>query len=250
MPPGARSGNLSRHNALLAWCFAASIVVHALVAAMLPGWHAVKEAPPIPLSVELRVPPPPEIVPPKLLPVEPPPPVRAKPAPPKPEPVKPVQRAQRPVEPERAPILTAAPEVPAAPAVPAVPTVPTVPAVPVVPEPKPTPPPEPPRAPPAPVAAPPAPVTPPRSDAGYLNNPKPFYPLAAKRRGEEGTAFVKVMVTADGRAKDVALDRSSGSPALDEAALAAVRGWRFVPARQGTQAVEAPYVVPVVFKLE
>jgi protein TonB len=93
-------------------------------------------------------------------------------------------------------------------------------------------------------------VTPPRSDAGYLNNPKPVYPLAAKRRGEEGTAYVKLMVTADGRAKDVVLGQTSGSPALDEAAVAAVRLWRFVPARQGTQTIEAPYLVPVVFKLE
>jgi protein TonB len=83
-----------------------------------------------------------------------------------------------------------------------------------------------------------------------LNNAKPVYPLAAKRRGEEGTAYVKLVVTADGRAKDVALDRTSGSPALDESAVTAVRGWRFVPARQGTLAIEAPYVVPVVFKLE
>lgn len=233
----------SHDTALLAWCIAGSVAAHVFVLTVMPGWKTTQETPPVPLTVELRRPPP-EIVPPKLLPVETRPVVKERVTPPKPAPAKPVPRDERPVEPVRAPLLTAAPETPPAPAAPVVPVSP------VTSEPKPAPPPEAPRPAPALVVTAPAPVTPPRSDAGYLNNPKPAYPLAAKRRGDEGTAYVKLMVTADGRAKDVALDRTSGSQALDEAALSAVRTWRFVPARQGTQAVEAPYVVPVVFRLE
>jgi protein TonB len=93
-------------------------------------------------------------------------------------------------------------------------------------------------------------ATPPRSDAAYLNNPRPAYPLAARRRGDQGTVFVRVLVTAEGLPASVGLDKSSGYPALDDAALSAVKSWRFVPARQGAQPIESPYVVPVVFKLE
>jgi protein TonB len=101
-------------------------------------------------------------------------------------------------------------------------------------------------------AAPPAqaPLAPPRFDADYLNNPAPAYPLAAKRRGEEGKVVLRVQVGPDGRAGDVVIAASSGFPLLDEAALAAVRGWRFVPARRGEAAVAASVLVPLRFKLD
>jgi protein TonB len=99
-------------------------------------------------------------------------------------------------------------------------------------------------------AAAPVPATPPRSDAAYLNNPRPAYPLAARRRGDQGTVLIRVIVTAEGLAANAHIEKSSGHPSLDEAALTAVKSWRFVPARQGGQAIESPYVVPVVFKLD
>ncbi len=109
----------------------------------------------------------------------------------------------------------------------------------------------------APVTAPPvaAPrvepvVTPPAFNAAYLRNPPPRYPPAARRNGDEGTVMLRVLVTIDGAAARVELDRSSGSALLDGAAQDAVRGWRFVPARRGTQNVEDWVRVPVVFRLE
>jgi protein TonB len=45
----------------------------------------------------------------------------------------------------------------------------------------------------------------------------------------------------------VDIKQSSGFPRLDEAARAAVERWRFVPARQGTEAVEASVLVPLHF---
>lgn len=103
-------------------------------------------------------------------------------------------------------------------------------------------------APPAP-PSPPAPPTPPRFDAAYLNNPAPVYPPMARRMGQEGRVLLRVHVTAEGTAGDVRLHTSSGSSLLDEAAIAAVRKWRFVPARQGADAVAAWVQVPVSFKL-
>lgn len=93
-------------------------------------------------------------------------------------------------------------------------------------------------------------LTPPSFSAAYLRNPPPRYPPAARRNGDEGTVMLRVRVTADGAAAQVELDRSSGFPLLDGAALDAVRGWRFVPARRGTRSIEDWVRVPVVFRLE
>ena len=87
-------------------------------------------------------------------------------------------------------------------------------------------------------------------NAAYLRNAPPRYPLIARRNGVEGTVRLKVFVTREGRPTEVQLDQSSGSAALDTAALDAVKTWQFVPARRGQEAIESWVVVPVVFKLE
>jgi periplasmic protein TonB len=99
-------------------------------------------------------------------------------------------------------------------------------------------------------AIPAEPVTPPRVDVAYLKNPAPVYPSASARLREQGTALLKVLVSSQGAAIEVAIERSSGSPRLDEAALQAVRRWRFVSARRGSEAVEAWVLVPVEFELQ
>lgn len=106
-----------------------------------------------------------------------------------------------------------------------------------------------PLAPPAP-PAPPAEPSPPRFDADYLDNPKPVYPRLARRMGEEGKAVLRVQVAASGLPTAVELHASSGSPRLDEAAMDAVRRWKFVPARRGDEAVAATVLVPIEFSLK
>jgi protein TonB len=107
-------------------------------------------------------------------------------------------------------------------------------------------------APPAPrKAEAPAPaITPPSLNAAYLRNPPPRYPAASRRNGEQGTVLLKVLISREGEALKVEVDKSSGWPNLDVAALDAVRGWRFVPARRGNETIEMSYIVPVVFRLE
>jgi protein TonB len=83
----------------------------------------------------------------------------------------------------------------------------------------------------------------------YLRNPKPAYPLIARRLRLEGTTIVRVLVSPAGKAEIVQLGTSSGSNVLDQAALNAVREWSFVPARQGNQPVSAWVDVPVRFRL-
>jgi protein TonB len=59
-----------------------------------------------------------------------------------------------------------------------------------------------------------------------------------------------VRVSAQGQAESVQVRQSSGFERLDEAAMAAVRQWRFVPARRGEEPIAASVLVPLVFKLE
>ena len=77
----------------------------------------------------------------------------------------------------------------------------------------------------------------------------PVYPPRCLRMGIEGTVRVRVLVGEDGRVQEVTVGKSSGDAALDEAALEAVRYWRFEPAKRDGVPVRAWAVVPIEFKL-
>jgi len=77
----------------------------------------------------------------------------------------------------------------------------------------------------------------------------PRYPDAARRRGEQGRVMLHVSVSADGLPTEVELAHSSGHHALDEAAVSAVKRWRFVPASQGGRPIAGIADVPVRFQL-
>lgn len=83
----------------------------------------------------------------------------------------------------------------------------------------------------------------------YLRNPPPQYPAESRKLREQGVVLLKVTVTENGRPASVQLQRSSGFPRLDEAALKAVRRWEFKPARVGLTAVACAVEVPVRFGL-
>jgi protein TonB len=68
--------------------------------------------------------------------------------------------------------------------------------------------------------------------------PPPEYPRLARRRGWQGTVLVEVEVTTDGHVSQCHIKQSSGRQVLDEAALSAVRGWRF---RNGPGVTEVPF---------
>lgn len=85
--------------------------------------------------------------------------------------------------------------------------------------------------------------------AALPGNPAPVYPLPARRAGREGRTVLRVLVDASGNCSEAHILASSGTPSLDEAALAAVRRWRFHPARLDGQAVEKSLDVPVAFSL-
>lgn len=99
-------------------------------------------------------------------------------------------------------------------------------------------------------AGPTSAYVPPSFGASYLHNPKPAYPLMARRRGLQGLVRLDVKVNAEGIPTSVKIKDSSGHEALDEAALTAVWHWRFAPARRGGEAVDGSVVVPVRFNLD
>ncbi|MBW8354340.1 MAG: energy transducer TonB [Pseudomonas sp.] len=214
---------------------AAALLLHAAVI----YWLSQKPTPVLPIvppeippmTIEFSHPAPPVVEPPPPVPVqpvvEPPPPVEdelaVKPPPPKPVP-KPKPKPVPKPEPKPAPKpvqQTPAPPQPAAPV-----------AVP---------------APPAPPA--PAPVTPASASAAYLKNPAPEYPSLAQRRGWEGSVLLRVHVLASGKPGEIQIQKSSGRQQLDDAALAAVKRWSFVPAKQGDVAQDGWVSVPIDFKI-
>lgn len=124
------------------------------------------------------------------------------------------------------------------------------------PAPEPTPP-----APPAPPPAAPAPAAPaigkPTMDLAAPKNvahlscniAQPDYPAMSRRRGETGTALVKLTVGLTGKIDTVTLQKSSGSSRLDDAALDAVRSSTCTPYKENGEAIRATATVPFVFSL-
>ncbi|ACT49010.1 energy transducer TonB [Methylotenera mobilis] len=92
-------------------------------------------------------------------------------------------------------------------------------------------------------------IEPPSFGAAYLNNPAPTYPMSARRMGEQGKVLLKVLVSEDGKATTVQVDRSSGHSKLDEAAVEAVKKWSFVPAKRSNKPMSAYVLVPINFSL-
>jgi protein TonB len=101
-------------------------------------------------------------------------------------------------------------------------------------------------------ATPPSPVVldaEPDYRADYLNNPRPPYPMVARRMGYHGKVVLDVEVLAEGKAGDVKLHQSCGYDILDNA-VQTVKTWRFTPARRFGQAVTQRFLVPIKFSLE
>jgi len=62
---------------------------------------------------------------------------------------------------------------------------------------------------------------------------------AAVVQGSEGVVAVRALVLSTGEVRTVDVTGSSGSDALDRAAVDAVRGWRFAPATRDGAPIDA-----------
>ncbi len=90
----------------------------------------------------------------------------------------------------------------------------------------------------------------PTRGARPVHAPPPTYPRASLRLGEQGAVLCRLHVGPGGHVAHVELVRSSGHERLDEAALAALRTWRFEPALAAGVAVPEVYPHRVVFRLD
>ena len=90
----------------------------------------------------------------------------------------------------------------------------------------------------------------PSTDADYLNNPRPAYPPLSKRMGEQGKVVVRVLIGADGLPQKADIRTSSGFERLDQAALATVMKWRYVPGKRAGVPEAMWFNVPINFVLE
>ncbi len=84
----------------------------------------------------------------------------------------------------------------------------------------------------------------------YRTNPKPEYPALARRMGHTGVVRLKVRVLGDGTVGGISIEKSSGSPVLDVAALDAVKEWTFVPGRWLGFPTPMWVMVPIHFSLD
>ncbi len=77
-----------------------------------------------------------------------------------------------------------------------------------------------------------------------------FYPEAARRRGRQGTVVVRFDVDRLGRVSNANLVHDSGSPVLDQAALALVRDASLPPFPADMPSSEESVTVPIRYQLE
>jgi TonB family protein len=78
----------------------------------------------------------------------------------------------------------------------------------------------------------------------------PRYPAGLAEDGVEGIVILRVAVSAEGRATEVRVEKSSGHVTLDDAAMARVREWRFTPATKDGAPVAGEVLVPVEFRAD
>lgn len=102
--------------------------------------------------------------------------------------------------------------------------------------------------PPAP-AGPPAPVSRGDLSSSMIHAPPPRYPYESRRKREQGTVVLAVTLATDGTVEDIRVARSSGHRRLDEAALGAVRKWRWSPTMRDGQPVRVRGTVEIPFVL-
>jgi len=87
--------------------------------------------------------------------------------------------------------------------------------------------------------------------ASQASSPSPAYPAISRRLGEQGRVLVRARVLASGDTAEVQLHQSSGVDRLDAAAIAAVKQFRFNPARtRSGRAVDSWVTLPIQYTLK
>ena len=84
----------------------------------------------------------------------------------------------------------------------------------------------------------------------YKINPKPTYPMIARRNGYAGVVLLRVLILESGKVGKIALEKSSGHEILDKSALDAVKNWIFIPSSRNGVTISSWVTVPIKFELK
>lgn len=83
-----------------------------------------------------------------------------------------------------------------------------------------------------------------------IHNPPPRYPRLARRRGLEGEVVVEVTILPDGTCADVKVVEHAGVGSFADAALDALRKWKFRPATRDGDPIAFIQRVRFIFRLK
>ena len=86
-----------------------------------------------------------------------------------------------------------------------------------------------------------------QSNVKVLKKVEPVYPVKAQEFEIEGIVVLKCFINTEGRVDKVQIMRSI--EVLDQAAIDAVKKWKFEPAMQGGKPVAVQVNIPVTFRL-
>jgi bla regulator protein BlaR1 len=83
-----------------------------------------------------------------------------------------------------------------------------------------------------------------------LHTTPPVYPKEARKEKLEGMTVVKSVIDEQGQVNDPIVEKSSGHPSLDQAAVDSVSTWKFKPATLNGEPVKVYYWLTINFKLD
>lgn len=95
--------------------------------------------------------------------------------------------------------------------------------------------------------APPQPASPALQSKALVKSVAPVYPPEARKSGIQGTVRLSAIIAKDGTLKE--LSYVSGPCSLADAAMTAVRQWRYKPTAMNDELVEVATTIDVVFTL-
>jgi TonB family protein len=81
-------------------------------------------------------------------------------------------------------------------------------------------------------------------------NPRPPYPLASRRLGEQGAVDLQLCLSQQGHVESVVVIKSSGYGRLDQSALETIKTWKFLALEVMKAPVSDCYRLPIYFRLE
>jgi protein TonB len=87
------------------------------------------------------------------------------------------------------------------------------------------------------------------SQPQVIGRVNPAYPYAARQKNLEGVVIVRFLVDVEGKVTRASVVQANPTQIFDQAALEAVRKWRFAPAQLDGEKVATWMSVPIRFKM-